>query len=258
MDLNLKQQFSERWAKYFPGAEWPVAFYYTDDEPPAAEANVPPANRCLIGALAPVRAGHPWRLSSTTPGCAGGKRFTGFSTTIGPHFDYFLSCGIPGELEGERYKKSPELVRARFGRQAPFEAPGKYLVFKRFDKLQAEDQPVALIFFAPPDVLSGLFTLANYDEDDVLSVIAPMGSGCSSIIQYPMRESQSDHPRAVLGMFDVSARPHVPRGMLTFTIPWQKFTRMVADMDESFLITKSWATVRARLAKETGKAKSQA
>ncbi len=248
MDLNLKQQFSERWTKYFPGAEWPVAFYYTNDEPPAAEAHIPPAHRCLIGALAPVRAGQTWRLSSTTPGCVGGKRYTGFSTTLRPNFEYFLSCGIPGEMEGERYKKSPELVRAFLQRQPPFEAPGKYLVFKRWDTLQAEDQPVALIFFAPPDVLSGLFTLANYDEDDLLSVIAPMGSGCSSIIQYPLRESQSDHPRAVLGMFDISARPHVPAGTLTFTIPWQKFTRMVANMDESFLITGSWATIRARLA----------
>lgn len=250
MDLNLKGQFGERWTKYFPGAEWPVAFYYADDEPPAAEAGIPPAHRCLIGALAPVRAGQTWRLSSATPGCVGGKRYTGFSTTLRPKFEYFLSCGIPGELEGERYKKSPELVRAFLQRQPPFEAPGKYLVFKRWDMLQAGDQPVALIFFAPPDVLSGLFTLANYDEDDLLAVIAPMGSGCASIIQYPLRESQSDHPRAVLGMFDVSARPHVPGGTLTFTIPWQKFTRMVANMDESFLITGSWAAVRARLAGE--------
>jgi hypothetical protein len=254
MDLDFKQQFSERWIKYFASAEWPVAFYYTDEEPPAAEAVVPPAHRCLIGALAPVRAGQIWRLSSTTPGCFGGKRFTGFSTKLRPKFEYFLSCGIPGELEGERYKKSPEMVKALL-QQPSLQAPGKYLVFKRWDMLQAEDQPVALIFFAPPDVLSGLFTLANYDEEDLLSVIAPMGSGCASIVQYPLRESQSDHPRAVLGMFDVSARPQVAGQTLTFTIPWQKFTRMVANMDESFLITESWAIVRARLAGETALAK---
>ncbi len=28
-----------------------------------------------------------------------------------PDFEYFLSCGIPGKLEGERYKKSPEMVK---------------------------------------------------------------------------------------------------------------------------------------------------
>ena len=250
MDFKFKQQFSERWTRYFPGAEWPVAFYYTDSELPAAEFAFPPANRCLIGALGPVRAGQTLCLSSATPGCAGGKRSIGFSKKLGPRFEYFLSCGIPGELEGERYKKSPELVRAQFQGRPPFEAPGKYLLFKRWDMLVVEDQPIALIFFATPDVLSGLFTLANYDEADQNAVIAPMGSGCAAIIQYPLQESQSAHPRAVLGMFDVSARPHVPAGMLTFSVPWLKFTQMVANMDESFLITKSWATVRARIAGE--------
>ena len=35
-----------------------------------------------------------------------------FTQAGSPTFDYFLSCGIPGTVEGERYKKSPELVRA--------------------------------------------------------------------------------------------------------------------------------------------------
>lgn len=27
-----------------------------------------------------------------------------------PKFEYFLSCGIPGEMEGERYIRTPEMV----------------------------------------------------------------------------------------------------------------------------------------------------
>ena len=47
-----------------------------------------------------------------------------------PNFEYFLSCGIPGELEGERYKKSPEIV-LEFMKKAPcFKAPARYTVFK--------------------------------------------------------------------------------------------------------------------------------
>lgn len=30
---------------------------------------------------------------------------------IRPDFEYFLSCGIPGKMEGEPDKKSPELVK---------------------------------------------------------------------------------------------------------------------------------------------------
>ena len=103
-----------------------------------------------------------------------------------------------------------------------------------------------VIFFAPPDVLSGLFTLANFDESDPQAVIAPMGSGCNSIVQAPYRELLSDHPHAVLGMFDISARPWVPAGELTLAIPWPKFVRMVAEMDASFLITGSWDKVKSR------------
>jgi hypothetical protein len=32
-------------------------------------------------------------------------------------------------MEGERYKKSPELVTAYLAHRSPFQAPGKYIVF---------------------------------------------------------------------------------------------------------------------------------
>jgi hypothetical protein len=164
-----------------------------------------------------------------------------------PHFDYFLSCGIPGKVEGERYKKSPELVQAFLKTQPPFEAPARYLLFKRWDMLSKGDTPLAVIFFATADVLSGLFTLANFDYADTDGVITPMGSGCATIIGYPLREASSGNPRCVLGMFDVSARPCVPDNTLTFTVPMQRFETMVHHMDESFLTTQSWRLVQKRM-----------
>jgi hypothetical protein len=62
-----------------------------------------------------------------------------------------------------------------------------------------------------------------------------------------MEQARLEKPRCVLGMFDVSARPHVGRDELTFSIPIQRFLQMVGYMDESFLITKSWDKVRSRL-----------
>jgi hypothetical protein len=127
------------------------------------------------------------------------------------------------------------------------DAPGSYLVFKRLDQLAAGETPLAVIFFATPDVLAGLFTLANCDRPDPHGVICPMGSGCASIINYPYEEAQTEAPRCILGMFDVSARPSVPVGTLTFAIPMLRFEQMVANMEESFLITKSWEGVMKRL-----------
>ncbi len=48
-------------------------------------------------------------------------------------------------------------------------------------------------------------------------------------------------------MFDISARPYVPSGVLTFTIPLKRLKQMVNNMDESFLITTTWEKVHQRI-----------
>lgn len=126
-------------------------------------------------------------------------------------------------------------------------APAPYVVFKRWDLFEIDEEPDVIIFYATPDVLSGLYTLAGFDETDMNAVIAPFGAGCASIVMYPYQEKQREHPRAVLGMFDVSARPCVPKEVLSFAVPSEKFYRMVDNMEESFLITGSWAKVKKRL-----------
>jgi Uncharacterised ArCR, COG2043 len=247
MDTKFRDQFIREWKKYFAGAEFPICFYYTDNVKAEDLQESVGRYRCLIANLERVRQGQSYVYDANTPGCSGGKRYSGFSEKLRPDFEYFLSCGIPGQMEGERYKKTPELVREYLKNHPPFEAPATYLVFKRWDKVQIDEQPVAVIFFAPADVLAGLFTLANFDWAEPQAVITPMGAGCASIINYPMQESRSENPRCILGMFDVSARPHVPANTLTFAIPFRRFEQMVANMEESFLMTGSWKAVRKRL-----------
>lgn len=251
MDIKIRDQFIEQWEEYFPGAELPIAFFYSS-EPGELEAGGEPSGfRCAIGDLARVRNGRSLCLSGDSVGCGGGKKYFGFTQELRPGFEYFLSCGIPGEMEGERYKKSPELVKEYMRDQPAFEAPEKYIVFKRWDMLESSDDPVAVIFFAGADVLSGLFTLANFDERDPQAVIAPFCAGCSSIVYHPYQEAKKERPKAVLGMFDVSARPSVPGNELSFSIPWAKFMGMMENMEESFLKTGSWFKLRKRIAQST-------
>ena len=243
MEPQFRDLFLDRWQRYFGQADLPVAFYYTDEEPDRSA----PGNRCLICNVVGVLDGTTLIYDTKTPGCPGGKRYTGFANSVRPNFEVFLSCGIPGKMEGERYKQSPELVQQWMTQQPPFEAPGRTLVFKRWDKLTDDETPLAAIFFAQPDVLSGLYTLANYDMADPYGVVAPMGSGCASIVAYPYAEARSDNPRCVLGMFDVSARPCVADDVLTFAAPMARFEQMVRNMDESFLVTGSWKQVKERI-----------
>jgi hypothetical protein len=247
MEPTFSKTFIPRWEKYFPGAALPVGYYYTDQPLEQDRMDTVNTERCLIGNLERVQDGHSFVYDAHSPGCSGGKRYSGFSKKLRPNFEYFLSCGIPGKLEGERYKKTPQLVETYLKIHPPFEAPGKYLVFKRLDKFSVPERPFAVIFFATPDVLAGLFALANYDRSDPHGVICPMGSGCAAILNYPWQEAGSENPSCILGMFDVSARPCVSRDKLTFTIPMQRFEQIVQYMDESFLITKSWDLVRLRI-----------
>jgi uncharacterized protein (DUF169 family) len=255
--LELKAQFLNQWAKYFPGAELPITFYYTDDESraelqPKAPASSRAVPRCVIGQLARVRRGESISLNVDSVGCFGGKRYLGFKAEIGPNFEYFLSCGISGKMEGERYKRTPELVKELVRHAPPMKAPGQFVVFKRWDSLDVSDTPEVVVFFARPDVLAGLFTLANFDSAEPNGVICPMGSGCAAIAQHPYLERESSHPRAVLGMFDVSARPFVPPDVLTFALPMKRFETLVGYMDETFLITEAWGRVRQRLPQSDG------
>ncbi len=247
MDQRFKDEFVVLWKKFFGKAELPITFYYTDEEGHAELVKPGSVYRCVIAAIQHVRHGKPLCFDAESIGCFGGRRYLGFSREVRVNFEYFLSCGIAGKMEGERYKKTPEIAAEAIKHMQPFEAPSKYIVFKRWDQIDESDKPNVVIFFAPPDVLSGLFTLANFDEIEPNSVFAPFGSGCSSIVQYPYFEGKSDRQRAVLGLFDVSARPFVPENTLAFSIPMSKFDRMVHNMDESFLTTKSWKVVQKRI-----------
>jgi len=249
MDINLKERFLAGWTKYFPGAELPIVFFYTDDPDQGKPLRPPTRHRCLICDLGRVRRGTSVCFAHNTIGCLGGKRYLGFPQALRPEFPYFLSTGIPGQKKCERFKKSPKLVTEQMKHQLPFAAPARYIVFKRWDRLEEGDDPLAAIFFAAPDVLAALFTLANFDETRSDAVITPPCAGCAAIVHYPYRQLAAERPRAILGMFDISARPCVPPDRLTFAVPWPKFLRMVANMDVSFLTTATWGKVRRRLQK---------
>jgi uncharacterized protein (DUF169 family) len=248
MDMAFKEKFIKLWKKYFNNAPLPITFYYTDKPVDAQIAKPGSVPRCIIGALVKVQRGQSLAFNNDAVECSGGKKYLGFEDKLMPNFEYFLSCGIPGKMEGERYKKTPEMVKEYMQKEAPvLKAPAKYIVFKRWDKLDKNDNPDVVIFYVEPDVLAGLFTLAIFDEAKQNMVIAPFGSGCASIIQYPYMEVKSSNPRSVIGMFDISARPFVDKNTLAFSTPMTKFKKMVDNIEESFLITPSWAKVQKRI-----------
>jgi uncharacterized protein (DUF169 family) len=248
MNIKLKESFLLHWKKYFGDTELPIVFYYADDDGGAEWSEKQKGRSCLICELAKVRGGRSLVYNAERILCGGAKRYLGYTDKMRPGFEYFLSCGND-TIEGERYLRSPALVNEFMKNQQSLHSAGKNIVFKRWDKLTENDEPDVVIFFAGPDVLSGLFTLANFDQSEPNGTFTPFGAGCGSIIYYPWLESKSERQRAVIGMFDPSARPCVPENILTFAVPMNRFEKMINYMDESFLITETWETVRKRITK---------
>jgi len=248
MNESLKSDFISRWRKYFHDSPLPVAVFYSDELHKAEPANKHASHHCIIADITKVFNGKSLAFNSTNIGCGGGLRYCGFADTLRFNFEYFLSYGIEGKMEGERYKKDPETVLQLMKNTPQLKAPATWLIAKPFEKLDADDNPETILFFATPDVLAGLFTLANFDRTDLYGVKAPFSAGCGSIIQYPLLENKSENPDCIIGMFDSSARPYVQAGTLSFAIPMKRFETLVGYMDESFLTTGTWKVMEKRIA----------
>jgi uncharacterized protein (DUF169 family) len=250
MNQILKSGFINRWEKYFLDAPLPIALFYSNELHHAEPAKKHASHHCIIADITSVFKGQSLAFNATNIGCGGGLRYCGFSDNLRPGFEFFLSYGIEGKMEGERYKKDPETVLELMKNAPSMKAPAKWLIAKPFEKLEIEDNPEIILFFASPDVLAGLFTLANFDRSDLYGVKSPFSAGCGSIIQFPLLENNNEYPDCILGMFDSSARPYVPKGTLSFAIPMKRFETLVEYMDDSFLTTGTWKVINKRISAE--------
>jgi uncharacterized protein (DUF169 family) len=243
----LSEELWKQFQKTLGLKESPLGVYYTNDKPEGVTAKEG-VSGCMIGLL------HKARKKVTTVyfdkehfGCPGGAYYMGFFESPRPNIEYFLSCGIPGEMEGERYIKTPERAREYFSKMIPRRAPATYCVFKPIEQFESGEEPEVVTFFAGPDILSGLFTLTNYALERTDAVYAPFGSGCGTILTYPLKEVGREQPRAILGLFDVSARPMVEKDILTLSMPFPVFLKLLENVSGSFLETESWKKVRQRV-----------
>ena len=237
MEAKHKEKIIQNLQKYFSANFLPIAFEFTDhNQSETTEEH----KHCIIKELNKVFEGKTMSFSIETLHCGGGKAYCGF-TPVAPGIATFISTGK------ELYKKSPEIA-TKFIQNAPiFKAPKPFITFKRFDKLSENDKPEAVIFFATPDELSGLFTWAGFDSDKADSVVTPFGSGCGLAVSHPYVEQQNNGYRCFLGMFDPSARPHVDSNKLSFSIPFNRFLQMTDEMESCFFITETWRNVQKRI-----------
>jgi hypothetical protein len=182
-------------------------------------------------------------------GCLGGAFFLGYNKPQLENIVHYVSNGIPGVMEGERYFNSPEQARLYYQTLAPAPAPEPYCVFKPLDLLEPGEHPLLVNFFARPETISGLHQLTLFVSDDLEAVMSPWGAGCTNLVTWPLRYLAQGRSKAVLGGWDPSCRKFLKTDELTLTMPWGMFESMLAHWRDSFLTAEAWKTVRQKVAR---------
>jgi uncharacterized protein (DUF169 family) len=150
---------------------------------------------------------------------------------------------------GEAYVKAPELAREFLDGLPMTDIPFEYVVFKPLNSVNTKiERPVIVIFLAGMDQLSALVVLANYGMPGRENVIIPFAAGCQAIGIFPYYEANSQQPRAVIGLVDISARVQIKRQLkedvMSFAVPFAMFQEMEANVPGSFLERNTWKELR--------------
>lgn len=226
---NFREAFGEQ-------PESPIAFWYSAE--PVGELEK--INGCFFKGFKRLKEGQVFTLDVETIGCGGGKFYSGFID---------MPERIPNFVSNkEKYKKTPEQVLDFIDRLELKRSDLAYLNFDYVDRIESFDGIDGILFFATPDVLSGLTTWAYFDNNEEDTVCAFFGSACSAVVAQAVRENQINGRRTFLGGFDPSVRPWIDTNILTYVIPMSRFKEMYHTMRDSCLFdTHAWGKVKERI-----------
>lgn len=234
--MGIKEFIADYREAFGSKAPLPLLFGYSDQ----AVAHTEKKGGCMFNVLQEARDGRPVSLSTENISCGGGRLYTGFAP-MPERVPRFVSLT-------EMYKKTPEMVVEYVERLAIHPAEKPYLNFVRLDQAESFDGYEALLFYATPDLLSGLCGWAFYDNNAIDAVVSLFGSGCGTVVSTAVAENRRGGSRCFVGLFDPSVRPFVGRNELSFTIPMSRFSVMTETMRDCFLFgSPAWSKVRRRL-----------
>lgn len=205
---------------------------------------------CVIGNIWLARKKNSAAYISTQEyGCPGGVFYCSMMKPYLRFIEHYVSTGFEGSpIHGERYLPSPEAMKKFLDTVDPRKPPAKYCIFKPLSHFSDDQKPEFVIFFARPEVLSGLFTQTAFTTGDVDCVASPFGAGCTNILAWPLFYKEKGVEKAVLGGFDPSARKFMKTDELTFTVPLSLYQKMLAALPESmFNVGDTWPIVRKKV-----------
>jgi uncharacterized protein (DUF169 family) len=222
----------------------PIAVWRAEEKPQGALTLTPGKWGCTMGLINAAARGQISAASAETVVCRGGRAGLALAPFETGEIEYFLSCGSQDPRGSEHYKQDPQLALAYI-----HNLPNVHAIWTVFAPLSEvpDGVPEVVIFLANADQLSGLVTLANYDCQNPDSVRVLFGAGCAQCVLYPLDAQQRGVDTCFIGLTDPSARKFMRPELLSFSIPYHRFLKMEANVEESFLKTKTWNQITKRI-----------
>ena len=234
----------------------PVAVVLANDRPAGAVQFRKGRMGCVAAMLLVAAKGRTAVFDRETFGCPGGGTAVGFGNCYeGFPIRNLLSTGGKAVLadgrtfdmgHGERFHRTPEITDRWAGGLPTRNLPVEYVLFKPLDQVTDGDDTAVVLFLVNADQLSALVTLADYGRGTNRSVSAPFGASCQSIL-FAYAEAESEHPKGVIGFFDIAQRNRVSKDTLSFTVPYKMLLEMEANVPGSFLEMGPWKALQQRL-----------
>jgi hypothetical protein len=192
--------------------------------------------RCMFSFLARTRKERlPAVFDYENFGCPGCRFYLGFADELPLFNHYFIANGFPGLYRGERFAPSPRSSQRHAGMLKGIRAGGGNMIFEPLDNLPSALEPELVIFLADAEMICALAALVRFVTDEADAVVSPFGSGCASIVSWPLMYARRKAEKAVLGVFDPAARPYLPLGYMTLSMSYALFVKMLERYKKSFI-----------------------
>lgn len=225
----------------------PCGVYFSNEKPANALELKKKGNGCIVPLILKASTGIPLVISEASTGWPCSAFYLGFQDSIFEGIEYFLSNKEDFWRPCERFIQNPALAKAFVDNVNAVKPDKPFLIVKPLEDFFPDEEPESVMFFVNADQLSALVFLCHFDAPGAMDrVLSPFASACMALVTLPLKLSREKEEKAVMGMFDLSARTRMPHDLLSLAMPYSFLKKLAGFLPESFISTETWKTVRAR------------
>ncbi len=218
----------------------PLGVYFSESKPEGKiRSQGKLINRCIVNHVFKAAKNGKISLIQKGIGCPGGLYWAGLRKKIIKGWASFITKGKDTVLGGraEHFKKDAKVAVQMLRDPGPVNLPegANYIIYRPLREIPDTQLIEFIVFFVNPKGMAQLITLCNYGRHVPYMVRAPSGSGCMSLLNYPLELKHEPEPDAVMGIWDLYAITTIPKNLLTLTLRRWYVEEMAQNIPESFL-----------------------